>query len=235
MKKVFMLFSYLLFVLTALLPVGELFFSILGYNLRLSSYPALAGVTALVSVCTVLLRIGIREQIQNKFLGVLLCLLSPLSLLSAGICIYRSSIEVLFSGLILAGCSICLTVMQGTPLPLQMTALSIFLLALIPLSVLCFLDATFGSIGRETVIKTVDSPNGEYHADVIDRDEGALGGSTRVDVYEKDGIYTPLFEITKRPQIVYFGSWGEFENMTVHWKNDTCLVIDGKEYEIEKD
>lgn len=68
---------------------------------------------------------------------------------------------------------------------------------------------------------------------MIDRDEGALGGSTRVDVYEKGVIYTPLFEISKKPQIVYFGSWGEFENMTIHWKNDTCLVINGKEYEIE--
>ncbi|MBQ8909718.1 MAG: hypothetical protein IJY91_01605 [Oscillospiraceae bacterium] len=234
MKKVFMLFSYLLFVLTALLPVGELLFSSLGYHFRLSSYPALAGVTALVSVSTVLLRIGTKEQIKNKFLGVLLCLLSPLSLLNAGICIYRCSIDVLISALIFAGCSICLTVMQGTPFPLQMMALSIFLLALIPLSVFCFFEMTFGSIGVETVIKSVDSPNGEYFANVIDRDEGALGGSTRVDVCEKGGIYTPLFEISKKPQIVYFGSWGEFENMTIHWKNDTCLVINGKEYEIGK-
>lgn len=68
---------------------------------------------------------------------------------------------------------------------------------------------------------------------MIDSDKGALGGDTLVDVYEKSGINAILFKIEKNPQRVYFGEWGEFNNMQIYWKDDECLMIDSTEYKIQ--
>jgi hypothetical protein len=112
----------------------------------------------------------------------------------------------------------------------------IALLALILVPMICFsvfMVVFFGSIGEDTVIQTLPSPDGNRYAEVIDCDQGALGGDTLVDVYQDCGINAILFKIEKKPQRVYFGDWGEFENMQIHWKDDNCLVINSVEYEIE--
>lgn len=64
----------------------------------------------------------------------------------------------------------------------------------------CFFDfiaLIFGNIGQNTVVQTVESPSGKYYAQVIDSDQGALGGDTLVDVYEKSKINAILFKIEK--------------------------------------
>lgn len=32
---------------------------------------------------------------------------------------------------------------------------------------------------------------------------------------------------------VYYGAWGEFENMEIYWKDENSLVINEKEYSVE--
>ena len=86
---------------------------------------------------------------------------------------------------------------------------------------------------ENTVVKTVESSSGEYYAQVIDSDQGALGGDTLVKVYQDRGINALIFKIEKKLQRVYFGEWGEFNNMKIHWKDNNCLVINSVEYEIE--
>jgi hypothetical protein len=76
----------------------------------------------------------------------------------------------------------------------------------------------------KTVMQTLPSPGGTHEARVIDVDEGALGGSTIVEV-ERNGWRA-------RPKRVYVGEWGEYETMEIYWKNDDCLVINGKEYSV---
>lgn len=68
---------------------------------------------------------------------------------------------------------------------------------------------------------------------MIDSDQGALGGDTLVDVYEKSAINAILFKIEKKPQRVYSGGWGEFNNMQIYWKDDECLKINSTEYKIQ--
>jgi hypothetical protein len=77
----------------------------------------------------------------------------------------------------------------------------------------------------KTVIQTLPSPGGTYEARVIDVDEGALGGSTIVEVERNSCL--------ARPKQVYVGEWGEYETMEIYWKNDDCLVINGKEYGVD--
>jgi hypothetical protein len=76
----------------------------------------------------------------------------------------------------------------------------------------------------KTVIQTLPSPGGTYEARVIDVDEGALGGSTIVEVERNSWL--------ARPKRIYLGEWLEYETMDIYWKNDDCLVINGKEYSV---
>ena len=83
-------------------------------------------------------------------------------------------------------------------------------------------------IGHTTVVQTLYSPEGTYYAELIDSDQGALGGDTIVDVYTTSAKLDLFFlEISKDPQTVYFGDWGEFKNMKLEWESEQVLLING--------
>lgn len=90
------------------------------------------------------------------------------------------------------------------------------------------------TFGRNTVMQTVTSPERTYRAEVIDSDQGALGGDTIVEVYnlkkQWDGIF---FLLQEEPQVIYWGNWGEFETMKLQWQSEQVLLIDGRPYKIE--
>ena len=108
------------------------------------------------------------------------------------------------------------------------------LLCICFLCVALFFRLLFGNFGENAVVKTVESPNKEYYAEVIDSDQGALGGNTFVDVYEKSIIKTPILTVCKKPKRIYSGKWGEYKKMQIYWKDDTCLVINSVEYKITR-
>jgi hypothetical protein len=106
----------------------------------------------------------------------------------------------------------------------------IALLALILVPMICFsvfMVVFFGSIGEDTVIQTLPSPDGNRYAEVIDCDHGALGGDTVVRVYKSNTLFKG------RGEIVYEGEWREYEDMEIYWKDDDTLVINYVEYAIE--
>ena len=127
--------------------------------------------------------------------------------------------------LIGVGCCLYLTVKRVNP-----RAVKIILVVLLSLiaGLICVLSPfllLFGSIGRDTVVQTVDSPNGDYRAEVIDSNQGALGGDTLVDVYNNKEMNLLVLRIRKKPQRVYQGEWGEFNDMELQWKNEHCLIV----------
>lgn len=81
---------------------------------------------------------------------------------------------------------------------------------------------SFVSLSENTVLQTLPSPSGTCEARVIENDQGAMGGATIVEV-ERDGAVWRI----------YTGPWSEAETIEVYWKDDTCLVINGKEYAVE--
>ena len=163
-----------------------------------------------------------------------MAIITPLSLINAVFYIFKcSQICVIVSVLLSAGCCCYLTVKYGKPLILKVVALVLSALIILPIGFFSFIALIFGNIGQNRVVQTVESPSSKYYAQVIDSDQGALGGNVLVDVYEKSKINAILFKIEKKPQRVYFGDWDEFENMQIHWKDDNCLVINSVEYEIE--
>ncbi len=234
MKKAMPILSCLLFVLIILYPAGVITTACIGYTFKLISVSAFAIVLAALSVCLIVLDLICKNTLENKVMRILLAIITPLSLINAVFYIFECpQIWVIASALLSAACCCYLTIKYGKPLSLKITALVLSALMILPIGFFSFIALIFGNIGQNKVVKTVESPNGKYYAQVIDSDQGALGGDTLVDVYEKSGINAILFKIEKKPQRVYFGDWGEFENMQIHWKDDRCLVINSVEYEIE--
>lgn len=234
MKKAISILIYLLFVLTILYPAGVIITACFGYSFEPISISAFAIILAALSVCIIVLELIYRNTPENKVIRILSAIITPLSLINAVFYIIECpQIWVIASVLLSAGCCCCLTIKYGKPLSLKITALVLSALMVLPIGFFSFIALIFGNIGQNTVVQTVESPSGKYYARVIDSDQGALGGDTLVDVYQEGGINALLFKIEKKPQRVYCGDWGKFENMQIYWKDDNCLVINSVEYEIE--
>ena len=234
MKKVVSFLTWLLFILTTLYPVGVMITACFGYRFELISISAFAIVLAVLSVCIVAPDNIHKNTLENKALRILLAIISPLSLINAVFYIFEyPKVWVIAGVLISAGCCFYLTIKYGKPLALKIIALVLSALMVLPIGFISFIFLIFGNIGQNTIVQTVESPSGKYYAQVIDSDQGALGGDTLVDVHEKSGINAIFFRIEKKPQRVYSGEWGEFNNIQIYWKDDECLIINSNEYIIQ--
>ncbi len=85
----------------------------------------------------------------------------------------------------------------------------------------------------KSVEKHVASPDRTYYAEVVNVDQGALGGDTVVYVHRSRGTNLFFISFNEIPQKVYVGEWGEYKTMQIEWKNEKILIIDGKEYNID--
>ncbi|MDO4357298.1 MAG: hypothetical protein Q4E13_12400 [Clostridia bacterium] len=118
-------------------------------------------------------------------------------------------------------------------IPLILRGFDIILSALLAFSacaVLCIF-LLFFNFGEVSVVRTVSSPNHALIAEVIDSDQGALGGDTLVNVRRAAPIIRlGIGELTLLPVRVYTGEWGEFSTMEIEWQSDATLLIDGTPY-----
>ena len=234
MKKAISVLIYVLLLMIILYQAGVLITGCFGYSFKLISVSAFVIATAVLSVGIVVLDLVFKNVPKKKTMQMWLAIMLPLSLISSVFYIFECpQIQVVTSVLITAGCCCFLTIKHGKPMALKVVALILSALMVLPICSFSFFALIFGNIGHNTVVQTVESPNGKYYAQVIDSDQGALGGDTLVDVYKKGGINLILFKIEPNPQRVYWGNWGEFRDMQIHWKDDGCLVINSAEYEIE--
>ena len=85
-------------------------------------------------------------------------------------------------------------------------------------------------IGEDTVVEAKESPDGLLVAELIDDDQGALGGNTLVYVRRNSGYDLGIVRLRAKAQEVYCGRWGEFYDMALEWKDSETLWINGKEY-----
>ncbi len=234
MKKTASIIMWLLFILIILYPSGILIASCFGYGFELISISAFAAAIAVLSVGIVVHDCVYKNTLEKKGLRILSAIISPFSFINAVLYIFACPKIWVIAGVSLsAGCCCYLTVKYGKPLALKIIALTLSGLMVLPIGCMSFIFLIFGNISQNTVVKTVESPSGKYYAQVIDSDQGALGGDTFVDVYEKSGFHTILFKMEKKPQRVYSGDWGEFNNMQIYWKDDECLIIHSTEYKIQ--
>ena len=232
MKKVLTISISLLFALTILSPAGTMLCACLGYRFILFSVPVFAAILTLLSVCIVVLTLISKETIKNPVSQTLLALIAPLSWINAICLLDTNHLWVAFIAFVYVGCCHYLSIKHGRPLALKILALVFSVILALPICFFSFIRLTIGSFGENTVVQAVPSPSGTYSAEIIDSNQGALGGNTFVEVNENRKINLGLFRIERKSQRIYQGDWGEHLDMQICWKTDNCLVIDGIEYEI---
>ncbi len=234
-KKARDAFIWVLFVLTILYPAANILLSFLGYRLVLKSMQVFFAVIAAVSLGILILDSKCEEAPENKMLRIFLAIITLLSLLNL-ICVIIVSpgFLSLICGFFSVGCCCVLSIKYGKPKALKITALVLSALLILPVGGLGFVSLIFYDFGEETVLQRADSPTGKYYAELIADDQGALGGSTRVCVYKNNaGFDAFFFKIEAKPHTVYSGSWGEFHDLTLSWKDDYIIKINAKEYRIK--
>ena len=110
----------------------------------------------------------------------------------------------------------------------------LYSLLLLYVSFLMFLLLMFSDFGENTVVKAGISPNNTYLAEIINADQGAMGGSTIVNVTRQNrDINILIGKLKKDPKRIYTGRWGEFYDMTLRWETDETLYINAQRYSVE--
>lgn len=235
MKKATSISSYLLLAFTVLNLVGEVICVCIGYDFELNSVPVYMIILTLLSVGTIVFSILSKGQTDHSITSVLPLML-PLSLVNIVLLVFNSpSIWVYVCAIHAAVCAVFLAVWHsGTTLVSKIIALVLSAIMFIPIGFCGLLGVYLADFGSVTVVETVESPSGKFRAEVIDSDQGALGGDTLVNVYNNRKHFNLLiFTISKKPQRVYTGEWRAYEHMKIGWKDDDCLVINSKEYDIK--
>ena len=221
-------------VLSALLPFGPILLSVFDYQVVEFAFAPYAFVLALTAVADAVLMILLRKAVRSRLSQVLETVCLPLAVINwlfcltatgspfAVVCylIYFAAIVFLFFASVRL---IVLKVVSGV-----LSGILIF-----PLVFISFLVGTFGNISANTVVDTIPSPDGGYYAEVVDSDQGALGGNTLINVYENSGFSVGIFHVVKKPNRVYTGEWREYQSMQVFWRDEHCLMIGSTAYPIQ--
>lgn len=232
MKKTVSILGVILFVLISLLPIGTLLCTCLDYTFELVNYTAFAVITALGAIITATISIIYKKLINNRFCAILFSLIAPLSFMNSVFYLFECSTVLVILCMLICISSCCyLCIEHGKPLVLKITCIGLSGLMILPICFFTFITLLFGNFGQNTIMKSVISPNGTYYAEVIDSDQGGLGGATFVDVYDNKGFNTCIFKISKPTQRVYSGEWGE--KINIYWKDNNCLLINSVEYIIK--
>lgn len=231
MKKTGVIVGCIFIVFIILLPVGVTLAACFGYTFELADYLFFSALTALTAIGFAVFCTVTKGFSGNGAVAALLALAMPLSLVNTVFYLCKSDSIAAAAGMFICFCCCCyLTARYARPLALKIVALVFSGLMALPIGLFAFIVLVFGNIGQNTVVQSVESPDGTYRAEVIDSNQGALGGDTLVDVYENKGFDAFFFQVAKKPEKVYFGNWGEFENMEIYWKDENCLVINSREY-----
>lgn len=238
MKKTLTVFAYVLFGLTLQYPVACLVSRCVGYKCLLTSYPVYTILLAAFSGLFVVLGFVFKVTLESKAARVLLGINAPLSLINAAFLIYKcpETTEVaviLFAAVYVSAC-ILLGIRNVKDIAAKFAVGSVSIVTFFLAGGFLFLIMLFGKhFGSVSVDRSLNSPSGKYRAEVVVYDDGALGGSTSVEVVETARTFrTLLFKVEKESQKIYWGGWYEHQTIEVRWIDEGHLEIDSKEYEI---
>ncbi len=235
MKKTVSVLGCVFTGLMVFLPLSVILFRCFGYRLTYTDGFAAIMATVTAAAAVVAAAIGYRTRISEyrRSVSVLFSLLAPLSQLYMGFYLfeYHRGYGFLCTLVAVIG-AFWLSGFYGRPPRLKKWMMILAGLLMLPVGFFAFLMLTFGNIGKDTAVQTLESPGGVWRAEVIASDQGALGGDTTVLVYEDWCIDTPVFRLESPPQQVYLGKWGESFNMQLSWEDDGYLLINSHRYEI---
>ena len=232
MKRWVTILAWVLLGLLLLLPVGVLVCAGFEYRFVPASYPAFAAFTAGVAVAAAILCGILDEPRAGKLPSLLFAVSLPLSVVNAAFYVQATNSFWVFLLCLLCTCACGVSMILTGRDPARVTSICAAVVLAIPVLILSFFSLMFGSIGENTVLRRVDAPSGTCYAEIIDDDQGALGGGTKVSVYAARELDLGLLRISPKPRTVYYGGWGEGETMTLEWEDGDTLIINGKAYSV---
>lgn len=229
MKRILAASPMIICILYIFLPLCKAIGSIFGYDFVLNSYLVSIMVLASISIVVTVILLFARIPL-SKVNTVFSTLLLPLSAINGLLFVLHDWKTSLFA-LACCGCSAVIFKEFGCPGALKKVTAVLSALVILLLVLLSFVIFVFSDFGSCTVVRSVASPQNTYVAEVIDVDQGALGGDTLVNVQTNIKTINLLIgKFSKAAIHVYRGEWGEFEDMQIGWKDERTLIINGKEY-----
>lgn len=175
---------------------------------------------------------------MNKASRVFSAFLLPLSILGETYFIARAdqnfSLYTIALAVVVLACSTYIFVKFSSVLILKILSglLSAALMTLLIFGLL--LSDVFGKLWDDTIVEAIESPNNTYTASIIKSDQGALGGDTNVEISKTESLNVIIGNFTRIPKRVYSGKYEEYKGMDISWKNETTLVINEKEFDMNR-
>ncbi|MBR3819750.1 MAG: hypothetical protein IKJ41_11485 [Clostridia bacterium] len=228
MKNKFPVFIPLFTV--SILPLLTLALYPFGYSVSLISYKILSAVSAVICIASGYL---LKNYTPDKADKIILSLLPLIQLINS--VIYVSKSKSLITAVFMAVCFIMCAAISEKTVNSDKTKIFFVIsssLMFVAIILFSFVAVFFGNFAVNTVVNTVDSPSGEYYAEVVNSDQGATGGSTVVYVKKSDYLNLLIMKIEKTPDRIYLGEWGEYETMEIEWEDNSTLLINSKEYKV---
>lgn len=179
----------------------------------------------LVSAGSVLLTVGIWKT-ERSFLAIPAVFLA---IVNSVVLLFNCSWQSVFAVLLLPLCGwlVLVRMPKGWPRVVLLILNGCFtVMYLMSLPMMLFGKA----MSSTTVVMEVDSPRGAYTAVVEDVDQGALGGDTLVRVRDNDRTVNIGIGSFVPSRYVYYGDWGEWQDMELYWQEEAVLVINGMAY-----
>ncbi|MBQ3528125.1 MAG: hypothetical protein IJA52_06195 [Clostridia bacterium] len=227
-----------LFVLVAFWPLGVIIAHFFGYSFSLFSYSFFSIVTAVVSAAAAVISFFADREHIKKVYSVLASIV-PIILIanycsSFVKCSSDDHFTIGIAMMIALLFAVILSLQVGKPVALNAVILATSLAVVIPIIIVSYIMSAFSGLGAtNTVVETIPSPDGERWVEVIDNDQGALGGATVIRVCEDKGIDLFVFQAEKLPIKIYEGEWRAYEELDIRWKDNDCVLINSREYKID--
>ena len=225
------IFAIVLTALAGFFPAVTILLALFGYEIIMKAPLAIA-ILSTVLFCGGFAALQIKPAKSDGF-RFLFGLLPLLCLVNTLFCMMLSnSIAVTLLCFLQAFLGVILMLQKLRTIGAKVTVSILFALGVMFLVMHGFLFFTFGQIGYSQTVTTALSPEGTYRAEVIDSNEGALGGDTLVRIYHVPfHVDLCLVEAQRKPRTVYIGQWGEFETMTLSWQSEQTLLINSTPYQ----
>ncbi len=219
--------SLALCIAYALYPVGTLIARLFGYDFAIFSeaiwFLLLLGGTI---GCFLLLR-----KTEESYFW---CGLIPLFAMGNWICCMTGGTFSLILAILMFFTTIPLS-MRHTGIDwLKVTTLGITGLLCMPLMGISLLGNMASNNQPKTTVDLLTSPNGAYYVECVENKLTEKESLAVVKVYEDRGFNIGICSASKLPIKLHTETLDKEkgEKLEIEWKDDTCIIIDGKEYPI---
>ena len=220
------LFVWILFIESLIFPAIILLTKRLNFSLKIENGLIFAVITTAVYAGIGILLIINKDKGVGKVQAVLFAVTLLLNQINALFFLFTA--ENMLSKFLIASWLIMTVILVAVFVKSIDLKITFYVLSGILVMPICLL-ILLSNFGVNTVLAREISPDNTYCAEVIDSDQGALGGATILNVYKYDESFSiGSFDFRKDEKNIYSGRWGEYQS--IHWNDDDHLTMNDTTY-----